>query len=237
MFARAWMFVAHESEIPQTDDYVVRRMVDDSFMVSATTRWRGARHVQHVPAPGDAGVPRRDAATHALPVPVPRVDLPQRRPAWRVCRSTRRRTAATTDSMKDGQALLPAPRVGIRHGLIFASLDPTRRRSTSALGDFGFYLDFYIAQSESRHRAPRPAALARSGATGRSAPRTSPATAYHTPHTHASVVDIGLFGEPKANKRKEGALYFAGGGGGTTYKLPPGRLRARAWPTSATRPR
>ena len=43
---------------------------------------------------------------------------------------------------------------------------------------------------------------------------------YHTPHTHASIVDIGLFREPTANKRKEGALYLAGGGGGTTYKLP-----------------
>jgi hypothetical protein len=43
---------------------------------------------------------------------------------------------------------------------------------------------------------------------------------YHTPHTHASVVEIGLFLEPKANKRKEGALYWAGAGGGTTYKLP-----------------
>ena len=36
------------------------------------------------------------------------------------------------------------------------------------------------------------------------------------------MVDIGLFREPTANKRKEGALYFAGGGGGTTYKIPPG---------------
>ena len=44
---------------------------------------------------------------------------------------------------------------------------------------------------------------------------------YHTPHTHASVVDIGLFREPKASKRKEGALYQAGPGAGTTYKLPP----------------
>jgi len=44
---------------------------------------------------------------------------------------------------------------------------------------------------------------------------------YHTPHTHASVVDIGLFGEPKPNKRKEGVLYHCGPGGGTTYKLPP----------------
>jgi hypothetical protein len=49
---------------------------------------------------------------------------------------------------------------------------------------------------------------------------------YHTPHTHASVVDIELFREPKASKRKEGALYFAGGGGGTTYKLPSESLES-----------
>ncbi len=35
-----------------------------------------------------------------------------------------------------------------------------------------------------------------------------------------SVVEIGLFLEPKGHKRKEGALWFAGVGGGTTYKLP-----------------
>jgi phenylpropionate dioxygenase-like ring-hydroxylating dioxygenase large terminal subunit len=50
---------------------------------------------------------------------------------------------------------------------------------------------------------------------------------YHTPHTHRSVVDIGLFREPTAIKRKEGALYLAGAGGGTTYKLPPGDFAER----------
>jgi hypothetical protein len=34
------------------------------------------------------------------------------------------------------------------------------------------------------------------------------------------VVEVGLFHEPRASRRKEGALYFAGRGGGTTYKLP-----------------
>ena len=43
---------------------------------------------------------------------------------------------------------------------------------------------------------------------------------YHTPHTHTSVVEIGLFGEPRARNRMRGALYLAGGGSGTTYKLP-----------------
>jgi phenylpropionate dioxygenase-like ring-hydroxylating dioxygenase large terminal subunit len=50
---------------------------------------------------------------------------------------------------------------------------------------------------------------------------------YHTPYTHQSVVDISLFREPKAHKRKEGAIYFAGRGGGTTYKLPAGDFSER----------
>ena len=50
---------------------------------------------------------------------------------------------------------------------------------------------------------------------------------YHTPQTHTSVVEIGLFREPKAEKRKDGCTYWAGNGGGTTYKLPPGTLEER----------
>ena len=34
LFSRSWMFVAHESEIPQDGDYVVRRVLDDSFIVT-----------------------------------------------------------------------------------------------------------------------------------------------------------------------------------------------------------
>ena len=33
LFSRAWIFVGHESEIPQPGDYVVRRVLDDSFIV------------------------------------------------------------------------------------------------------------------------------------------------------------------------------------------------------------
>lgn len=35
LFSRAWLFVAHESEIPQPGgDYVVRRVLQDSFIVA-----------------------------------------------------------------------------------------------------------------------------------------------------------------------------------------------------------
>src|SRR5687768_11374220 len=34
VFGRAWLVVAHESEIPHTNDYVVRRMALDEVIVS-----------------------------------------------------------------------------------------------------------------------------------------------------------------------------------------------------------
>ena len=34
LFARSWVFVAHESEIPDPGDYVVRRVLADSFIVA-----------------------------------------------------------------------------------------------------------------------------------------------------------------------------------------------------------
>ena len=34
LFTRSWVFLAHESEIPDPGDYVVRRVVADSFIVA-----------------------------------------------------------------------------------------------------------------------------------------------------------------------------------------------------------
>jgi phenylpropionate dioxygenase-like ring-hydroxylating dioxygenase large terminal subunit len=34
IFSRAWLFVAHESEIAKPGDYVVRRVLEDSFIVT-----------------------------------------------------------------------------------------------------------------------------------------------------------------------------------------------------------
>ena len=83
LFARAWVFLAHESEIPEPGDYVVRRIVDDSFIVARDEAGVVRVLLQHVPAPRHAGVPGRARQRVALPLPVPRVDVPQRRPAGR----------------------------------------------------------------------------------------------------------------------------------------------------------
>ncbi len=122
---------------------------------------------------------------------------------------------------KAAHSLLSPPHVASYRGLVFANLDPDAVPLEDALGDFRFFLDLYVNQSEAgvELRGPQRWRIACNWKIGA---ENFAGDSYHTPHTHASVVDIGLFREPTANKRKEGALYFAGGGGGTTYKIPPG---------------
>ena len=111
--------------------------------------------------------------------------------------------------------------------MIFVSLADDGPTLREHLGDFAFYLGFYTRQSAERARAARPAALA--GA-GQLEDRLRELRRRHVPHAaHAPQR-----GRHRAVPRAEGAtsarrasLYFAGAGGGTTYKLPPGDFRER----------
>ena len=110
--------------------------------------------------------------------------------------------------------------------MVFASLAADGPSLREHLGDFAFYLGFYTRQSPSGLELRGPQRW-RVRANWKIGCENFVGDMYHTPHTHRSVVDIGLFREPKAHKRKEGALYFAGAGGGTTYKLPAGDFTER----------
>jgi phenylpropionate dioxygenase-like ring-hydroxylating dioxygenase large terminal subunit len=121
---------------------------------------------------------------------------------------------------RQDQSLLAAPAMDSYHGLIFISLRPDPPALRDWLGDFAFYLDLYVHQSPDGIELRGPQRW-RVKANWKIGAENFAGDSYHTPHTHASVVEIGLFREPKASKRKEGALYLAGPGSGTTYKLPP----------------
>src|ERR1700734_4106045 len=220
LFPRSWVFLAHESEIPDPGDYVVRRVLADSFIVvrdeTGVVRvmfnmclHRGMQvcraemgNASHFRCPYHAWTYRNDGRLAGLPF------------------------HAEAYGGEDGfprqeQSLLPAPSMDIHNGLIFISLDPDAPPLRQYLGDFAFYLDFYTRQSPAGMELRGPQRW-RVKANWKIGAENFAGDSYHTPHTHASVVDIGLFREPKASKRKEGALYVAGPGAGTTYKLPPG---------------
>jgi phthalate 3,4-dioxygenase subunit alpha len=225
LFSRAWMFVAHESEIPQDGDYVVRRVLNDSFIVSRDSQGdvrvmfnmclhRGMQvcraemgNASNFRCPYHGWSYRNDGRITGLPF---------HRDAY----------GGEAGFRKKGQTLLAAPKLASYNGLIFVNLDASAESLEDYLGDFTFYLDFYTRQSAHGLEVRGPQRW-RIRANWKIGAENFAGDMYHTPQTHTSVVEIGLFREPKAEKRKDGATYWAGKGGGTTYKLPPGAFEDR----------
>jgi phenylpropionate dioxygenase-like ring-hydroxylating dioxygenase large terminal subunit len=225
LFARSWLFVAHESEVPQPGDYVVRKVLDDSFIISRDDKGevramfnmclhRGMQicraemgNASHFRCPYHGWSYRNDGRI---------VGLPFHREAY----------GGEEGFSRKGQRLLPAPSLDTYNGLIFVNLDPAAPPLQEFLGDFAFYLDYYTRQSGSGIELRGPQRW-RVKANWKIGAENFAGDMYHTPQTHTSVVEIGLFREPKAEKRKDGSTYWAGNGGGTTYKLPPGTLEER----------
>ncbi|MGW5105993.1 aromatic ring-hydroxylating dioxygenase subunit alpha [Nocardia sp. NPDC004123] len=225
LFSRAWTFIAHESEVPQAGDYVVRRALDNSFIVSRDQSGgihamfnmclhRGMQvcraeqgNASHFRCPYHGWSYRNDGRL---------IGLPFHEEAY----------GGDAGFVRTGQRLLPAPKLATYNGLIFISMDPNAPSLEDFLGDFRFYLDFYTGQSASGAEVLGPQRW-RIKANWKIGAENFAGDMYHTPQTHTSVVEIGLFREPKAEKRKDGTTYWAGRGGGTTYKLPPGSFEER----------
>src|SRR5690625_1791202 len=147
LFSRAWNFMAHESEIPQSGDYVVRNVLEDSFIVSRSSSGevkvmfnmclhRGMQvcrsemgNASHFRCPYNGWSYRNDRKL---------VGLPFHKEAY----------GGEEGFTRKGQTLLAAPRVSIYNGMIFISLDPQAPDLEDFLGDFRFYLDLYTKQSD-----------------------------------------------------------------------------------------
>ena len=230
LFAASWVFLAHESEIPDPGDYVVRRVLADSFIVARDEAGvirvmfnmclhRGMQvcraemgNASHFRCPYHAWTYRNDGRLAGVPF--------------------HREAYGGEDGFpRAGQSLLPAPSMATHNGLIFISGDPDAPPLADYLGDFAFYLDFYTRQSPAGIELRGPQRW-RIKANWKIGAENFAGDSYHTPHTHASVVDIGLFREPKASQRIKGALYTAGPGSGTTYKLPPPGMDTATSPIS-----
>ncbi|MCP5029581.1 MAG: Rieske 2Fe-2S domain-containing protein [Actinomycetia bacterium] len=232
VFTNTWVFLAHESEIPEPGDFVLRRIVDNSLIVGRDDSGQVRVHfnmclhrgmqvcraekgtTSHFHCPYHAWSYGNDGALSGLPF--------------------HGDAFGGEDGLRRDDHRLVAPaHVDSYNGLIFANLDPGAEPLLDHLGDFRFYLDLYTQQSRSGIELMGPQRW-RVNANWKIGCEDFVGDMYHTPFTHKSVVKISLFREPKANKRKEGVLYFAGRGGGTTYKLPPGgfddRMRYVGYP-------
>src|SRR5689334_24234604 len=123
LFSRSWVFLAHESEIPDPGDYVVRRVLADSFIVVRDEA--GTIHVMF-----NMCLHRGMQVCRAELGNASHFRCPYH--AW-TYRNTGELTGVPFHAdayggeaglRREGVGLLPAPRVDTYAGLIFASLDP-----------------------------------------------------------------------------------------------------------------
>ncbi len=222
LFPRTWQFLAHESEIPAPGDFVVRRILDDSFIVSRDDQGT-VRVLLNLCLHRGMQVCRSETGntTHFR---CPYHNWTYRNTGELVGVPFHQDAYGGEAGLAKADRRLVSPRHETYRGLIFACLDAAAPSLAEYLGDYRFFLDFYLHQSEggAEFHGPQRWMI---NANWKIAAENFAGDSYHTPHTHASIVEIGLFREPRAAKRKEGATYQTGPGGGTTYKLPTGDAR------------
>ncbi len=212
IFGRAWVFLAHESEIPEPGDYVVRRIVHDSFIVvrdeygvirvlANLCRHRGMQvcraergNASHFRCPYHGWTYRNDGTL---------IGVPFYEEAY----------GGEAGLPKSGYGLVSAPKVATYNGLIFASLDPQAPDLLDYLGGFRYYLDFYTRHSPVGMEVHGPQRW-RIRANWKIGAENFCGDSYHTPYTHQSIYEIGLWGStgPRAGRKGVPTLLVSAGG-------------------------
>lgn len=219
IFKHTWVFLAHDSEIPQAGDYVLRYIADDTFIVVRdehgevrvlfdTCRHRGMQvcrsamgNASHFRCPYHGWTYKNTGELIGVPfhkrIYGPDFDRSQ----WNLL------AAAQTDTYA---------------GLIFANLDPDAPPLTDYLGGAEWYFDFYTRKSAGglevvgapqRWVVPADWKLGAENFFG---------DAYHTAVSHRSVVETGILAQTNANFHLEAPQWVTPHAGGGFVPIPPG---------------
>lgn len=219
IFARCWLFVAHESEVPRKGDYVTRYMGDQSVVVSRgedervrvflnLCRHRGMRvcrsdlgNSSHFRCPYHGFTYRNDGEL---------IGVPYQADAY----------GEVLDKSSYG---LVQARVETYRGLIFATWNQHAESLLDYLSGMAWYLDLVVGRAEMEVVGPPQRWEVAS--TWKLPAENFISDAYHTMHTHASIAKIGL--APSLDFAKVGYHIHAGNGHGLGIGMPgPGLIFA-----------
>jgi len=234
IFARTWVFVAHQSEIPRPGDYVARPIGLDPFIVARgsdgkvrvlfdSCRHRGARV-----CPSDQG----NADNFVCPYH-----------GWSYTNSGRldavpNKNTAYKGLNQNDWGLLEAARVESYRGLVFASLSDEVPSLTEHLGDFRWYLDTHLALTDGGMEVVGTPHRWRIDADWKSAAENFAGDSYHTQTLHQSIMRIGI--APRAAAGASGGsndVHVTECGGHTTSirRTDPGVVNFWGYPKDVAR--
>jgi nitrite reductase/ring-hydroxylating ferredoxin subunit len=194
IFRRAWCFVAHESEIPESGDYVTRPMGVDPVIV---TRGRD----------GEVNV-MLNSCTHRG-VKLGRPDRGNTRHfrcpyhGWSfgldgACRAVTYAAEVYGPGLDKSQFDLIRPaRVDTLHGLVFATWDPDAPPLHEALGDLVYYLDAVFGKFDRGYEVMGAPVRSRLPCNWKSETENLAGDGYHTLITHETAKRFGLFPSPE----------------------------------------
>ncbi|MGW5518147.1 Rieske 2Fe-2S domain-containing protein [Nocardia africana] len=189
VFGQAWVFLGHESEIPDPGDYVVRYISEDQFIVCRdedggvrallnSCRHRGMQvcraemgNASHFRCPYHGWTYDNKGTLVGVPAG---------------------KDAYGNKLQKSDWNLRAAPNLATYKGLIFGSLDPNAVPLDEFLGDMKFYLDIVLDRSDAGLEvvgAPQRWVI---GANWKLGADNFVGDAYHTMMTHRSMVELGL---------------------------------------------
>src|SRR5271163_1763926 len=144
IFARCWVFLAHDSEIPAVGDYVRRKIGEDNFIVvrdedgEVHALFDACRHRGVQICRADSG----NASVFVCPYHGWSYDTKGNLlggPLWK---------NAFGEMSKEDNGLLGVAKLATYNGLIFATLDPSAPSLEEYLGGMKWYLDMVFGLNE-----------------------------------------------------------------------------------------
>jgi PAH dioxygenase large subunit len=226
VFARSWVYLAHESEIPEPGDYVMRAIVDDQFVVVRDEsgevrallnhcRHKGmqicrseAGNASHFRCPYHGWTYRNDGALIGVPV----------------------QRDAYGDRLDKAQLGLHSIRVASYDGLIFGTLSEETPPLEEWLGDMRWYLDLWTKRSPAGLEVVGPPQRWVVNADWKIVSENFTGDSYHTLMTHRSMVELGQApGDPKYAMYGEQVHIPGKGHGCMLIAAPPGAPLPPFW--------
>ena len=183
IFEGNWVYLAHESQVPNVGDYFTTYIGRQPVVITRDKDGNLQLPHQRLRTPRRHAVPPQDRQPHDAHLPVPRLDVPQRRRAAEGQGPRGRRLPGDVQQRAARHDLTKVARFDSYRGFLFGTLNPDVLPLEEHLGDATKVID---CSSTSPPRASRCCAARRptpTTATGRCRPRTAP-TATTSPPTH-----------------------------------------------------
>jgi len=214
LFRDSWLFVAHESEIVESGDYVVRRMGDDEVIV-CRSRGGAVRVLLNSCAHRGTQLCRADRGSAT--------NFRCMYHGWVYdtdgnLRGIRHRRLFPPE-VDPAQHGLAAARVATYQGLVFATWNTDGPDFTDWLGDMAFYLDALLGKSASGWVSVGDPLRWRTRCNWKLSVENFGMDSLHLDSLHANPIKLGVFG-PGDAKPTSYTVTTGGGHGVTATKIP-----------------